>query len=200
MSLNKKQKYAKRAIDLGLSVLGLIFLWPFLLVLILITSLNTNSFGLIAQTRIGKDAKPFKLLKFKTMKDTLEETDFITTSNDPRITNFGQFLRKTKLDELPQLWNVLVGEMSFVGPRPDVSGYADQLQGEDRIILSVRPGITGPASLAYRNEEDLLTQQKYPKQYNDEVIWPKKVNINKAYVENYSFKKDIHYILQTMFG
>ncbi|RRO12125.1 sugar transferase [Flavobacteriaceae bacterium 14752] len=200
MSIFLNQRLLKRLFDFLLAILGLVCFLPVLLLLLVITSINTNSFGLIAQTRIGKDAKPFKLLKFKTMKDTQEISHHITTSNDPRITTFGRFLRKTKLDELPQLWNVLLGDMSLVGPRPDVPGYADQLQGEDRIILSVRPGITGPASLAFRNEENILTQQKHPKQYNDEVIWPKKVEINKAYVNNYSFKKDMHYILQTIFG
>ncbi|WP_371815907.1 sugar transferase [Flavobacterium sp. CS20] len=200
MSLNSKQKFVKRAIDLGLSVLGLIVLYPFFLVLFIFTSLDTNSFGLIAQTRIGKGAKPFKLLKFKTMRDTDQPQNYITTLNDPRITKFGRFLRKTKLDEIPQLWNVLIGDMSLVSPRPDVPGYADQLQGQDRIILSVRPGITYPASLTFRNEEEILAQQKHPKQYNDEVICTKKVKINKAYVENYSFLNDIKIIVKTIFG
>lgn len=134
------------------------------------------------------------------MKRSDENSNFITTSNDSRLTNMGRFLRKTKLDELPQLWNVLVGEMSFVGPRPDVQGYADQLKGEDRIILSVKPGITGPASLAYKNEEELLAQQNNPKAYNDTVIWPDKVRLNKIYVEHYNLKKDIYYIFKTVFG
>ena len=129
-----------------------------------------------------------------------EDITFITTSKDPRITKFGHFLRKTKLDELPQLWNVLIGQMSFVGPRPDVPGYADQLEGDDKIILSVKPGITGPASLAFKDEEELLAQKDNPKQYNDEVIWPQKVKINKDYIRNYSFKNDIKYIIETVFG
>jgi lipopolysaccharide/colanic/teichoic acid biosynthesis glycosyltransferase len=127
------------------------------------------------------------------------ELGSVTSSNDSRITAYGRMLRKFKLDELPQLWNVLVGDMSFVGPRPDVSGYADLLTGEERLILSVRPGITGPASLEYRNEELLLSRVADPQSYNDMVIWPHKVEINTRYVQNYSFKKDIYYILQTIF-
>jgi lipopolysaccharide/colanic/teichoic acid biosynthesis glycosyltransferase len=124
----------------------------------------------------------------------------VTTGVDKRVTPIGRILRKYKLDELPQLWNVFTGTMSFVGPRPDVSGYADKLTGEDRIILSVRPGITGPASLRFRNEEELLAKVDNPQQYNDEVIWPRKVTINREYVEHYSFIKDILYIFATVFG
>lgn len=123
----------------------------------------------------------------------------VTTDTDPRITRLGRFFRKTKLDELPQLIHVLLGQMSFVGPRPDVPGFADNLSGDDRIILSVRPGITGPATLKYRNEESILAGQDDPERYNDEVIFPDKVRLNKEYVENYSFRKDIKYIWQTIF-
>jgi lipopolysaccharide/colanic/teichoic acid biosynthesis glycosyltransferase len=125
----------------------------------------------------------------------------ITQTHDPRITKSGAFFRKMKLDELPQLWNVLVGDMSFVGPRPDVPGYADQLPKETQaILLSVRPGITGPASLAFRNEEDLLATQENPKQYNDEVIYPEKVRINLDYIAKWTFMGDIKYIWQTILG
>ncbi len=199
MSLKPEQVFVKRLLDIILSLFGLILSFPFLVLLLIMTSLDTRSFGLIAQTRIGRFAQPFKLLKFKTMRDTLELQDYITTINDPRITKFGRILRKTKLDELPQLWNVLIGDMSFVGPRPDVPGYADQLQDEDKIILSVRPGITGPASLAFKNEEEVLAQQKTPKQYNDQIIWPKKIEINKAYIKNYSLRNDVKIILETIF-
>ena len=199
MPLKPQQKFLKRMLDIILALIGLILSILFLLPLLIIASVDTKSFGLIAQTRIGRYGKPFKLLKFKTMRDTKQPQNYITTINDPRITKFGRLLRKTKLDELPQLWNVLKGDMSFVGPRPDVPGYADQLQGKDRIILSVRPGITGPASLAYKDEEEILAQKQNPKQFNDEVIWPEKVRINKAYIEKYSFSKDINYILKTIF-
>ena len=124
----------------------------------------------------------------------------VTISGDSRITVSGTFFRKWKIDELPQLVNILLGQMSFVGPRPDVPGYANKLQGDDRIVLSVRPGITGPAQLTYRNEEDILSDQIDVVRYNDEVIWPDKVKINKDYVKNYSFLKDIYYIWKTIVG
>ena len=133
------------------------------------------------------------------MMDSATDKNTITSSNDHRIYPFGKFLRRYKLDELPQLWNVLIGDMSFVGPRPDVSGYADELSGEDRIVLSVRPGITGPASIYFKNEEELLAGIDDIKRYNDEVIWPRKVELNRQYIENYSFIKDIKYIFITIF-
>lgn len=200
MSLTKSQKILKRLLDISLSLFGLILSFLFLGVLLILSSIDTKSLGILSQNRIGQFGKTFRLLKFKTMRDTNQPQNYITTINDPRITKFGRFLRKTKLDELPQLWNVLIGDMSFVGPRPDVPGYADKLQGEDRIILEVKPGITGPASLAFKNEEELLAKQQNPKIYNDEVIWPEKVNINKAYIKNYRFKKDIKIIVKTIFG
>ena len=134
------------------------------------------------------------------MRDIPEFNSNVTTDRDPRITKIGRFFRKTKIDELPQLINVLKGDMSFVGPRPDVPGYADRLQGEDRIILSVKPGITGPATLKYKNEEEILAKVDNPEKYNDEVIWPDKVRINKEYIKNWSLKRDIIYILKTIFG
>jgi len=124
----------------------------------------------------------------------------VTTKDDKRITRSGAFFRKTKIDELPQLFNVLFGTMSFVGPRPDVPGFADTLEGEDRVILTLRPGITGPASLKYKDEEALLAKQKDPESYNREVIWPDKVKINKAYIKDWTFKKDIEYLIKTVLG
>ncbi len=123
----------------------------------------------------------------------------VTTGADPRITCSGRFFRRTKIDELPQLINVLKGEMSFVGPRPDVPGFADSLQGDDRLILSVRPGITGPATLHFRDEEVLLAQQSDPERFNREVIYPEKVRLNRQYVENYRFIDDLKFIWQTIF-
>jgi lipopolysaccharide/colanic/teichoic acid biosynthesis glycosyltransferase len=124
----------------------------------------------------------------------------ITKRGDPRITKLGAFFRKYKVDELPQLWNVLLGEMSFVGPRPDVPGYADKLDGEQRKVLQLKPGITGPATLKYRNEEELLSEADDPIKYNDEIIFPDKVKINIEYMETWSFSKDIKYILETTIG
>lgn len=125
-------------------------------------------------------------------------TTTVTAFNDVRITNFGRFIRRFKIDEIPQIVNIIKGDMSFVGPRPDVPGYADLLQGDDKIILSVRPGITGPAQLAYRYEEQILGAQINPLRFNDEVIWPDKVRINKEYVRNRTFVKDFCYMLKTV--
>ena len=150
------------------------------------------------QRRIGKDGQPFRICKFRTMKDQAEG-DSVTTADDPRVTRMGHWLRHSKVDCLTELVNVLIGQMSFVGPRPDVPGYADQLQGDDRRILQLRPGITGPASIKYRNEEELLAQQADPKTYNDTVIWPDKVRINLKYLENWSFFGDIKLIFKTIF-
>jgi len=140
------------------------------------------------------------LVKIKTMKPVSGIHTHVTQAGDPRITLSGNFLRKTKIDELPQLFNVLIGQMSFVGPRPDLEGYADQLQGDQRIILSIRPGITGPASIKYRDEEVLLSQQENPEQYNQQVIWSDKVKVNMQYVKNWSLLSDIRYIYQTIVG
>ena len=123
----------------------------------------------------------------------------VTCCNDPRITISGAFFRRTKIDELPQLWNIFMGNMSFVGPRPDVPGFADKLQGEERAILSIRPGITSPATLKYKNEEKLLAKQSNPEKFNCEVIWPDKVAINLEYIQNWSLGNDLKYILQTVF-
>ena len=198
--LSKKDKIVKRVFDLIVSFLGLLCLGWLIFIAWIIASLETKSNGLFIQKRIGEGGKPFNVYKIKTMKfiDGIDTT--ITTSKDSRITKSGAFFRKTKIDELPQLFNVFIGNMSFVGPRPDVEGYADKLEGEDRVILSVKPAITGPASLKYKNEEEILSKQKDPKLYNDEVIWVDKIAINKRYIKNWSLKKDIEYIIKTMIG
>ena len=197
-SLHPGQRMMKRTLDFSLSFFGLLLFLPIIMVAWLIAAIDTRSNGLYAQSRIGRYGVPFRLLKIKTMVQVEGLDTTITTANDLRITRSGRFFRKTKIDELPQLWNVLVGEMSFVGPRPDVPGYADRLEGEDRLILSVRPGITGPATLKYRNEEELLAQQEDPRRYNDEIIWPDKVRINLEYIRNYSFRKEFFYIWKSV--
>jgi len=198
--LNRSQQLKKRIFDILLSFIGILLTWWIVLAAWVIASIETRSNGLFLQKRIGKEGKPFYVFKIKTMKTSKEPGTTVTTSHDSRITRSGAFFRKTKIDELPQLFNVLLGQMSFVGPRPDVPGFADRLEGDDRIILSVRPGITGPASLKYRNEEVLLAKQKDPERYNREVVWPDKVRINKNYVESWSFKKDIDYLVRTITG
>jgi len=190
----------KRIFDILFSSLGIMATWWLMLLAWIIATIETRSNGLFIQKRIGKEGKPFFVFKIKTMKSIQGIDTTVTTNRDNRITKSGVFFRNTKIDELPQLLNVFWGSMSFVGPRPDVSGFADKLKGEDRIILTIRPGITGPASLKYKNEEDILGKQKNPEAYNNEVIWPDKVEINKNYIKQWSFKKDIIYIIKTVLG
>lgn len=152
------------------------------------------------QKRVGQYGRFFTMYKFRTMTVVKEKNISVAAAETSRITPLGRKLRKYKLDELPELWNVLKGDMSFVGPRPDVPGYADKLMGKDRDILMLRPGITGPASLKYRNEEELLASVDNPVDYNDNVIYPDKVRLNLYYKEHYSFLKDIQIILCTVLG
>ncbi len=189
---------SKRLFDIIFSALGLTVLCiPFLFVALIIKATSPGPV-FFRQRRVGRKGKLFTIVKFRTMYAGSESGGSITTSRDGRITPIGRFLRACKFDEFPQLWNVLIGRMSFVGPRPDVPGYADRLVGSDRRILELRPGITGPASLYFRNEEDLLAAQADPKSYNDSVVWPKKVELNRAYLENWSFLRDMGYILITI--
>ncbi|WP_396153368.1 sugar transferase [Flavobacterium sp.] len=160
----------------------------FLLLVIAITAIDTQSNGFFTQKRIGQYGKSFLIYKLRTLHPKTNKTSF-----------WGRMLRKTKLDELPQLLNILKGEMTFVGPRPDVAGYADKLEGADRIILNLKPGITGLASLKYRNEEHILAQQPNPQLYNDEVIWPDKVRINKWYAQNRTISMDLQILFYTLF-
>ncbi|MCH5174058.1 MAG: sugar transferase [Bacteroidales bacterium] len=185
--------------DRTVSFIGLLVLWPLLMVIgICIRLRMPDGPILFRQQRVGRHGRLFTLVKFRTMTVN-HGGSYISVAGESRITPLGAFLRKYKLDELPELWNVLKGDMSFVGPRPDVPGYADRLSGEERRILEVRPGITGPATLKYRNEEELLAAQADPAAYNDEVIWPDKVRMNMKYAENHSFIDDIRIILQTLF-
>ena len=154
---------------------------------------------LFCQNRTGRFGRPFKLYKFRTMIVD-HDGSTISVSGEKRITPLGAKLRRTKLDELPELWNVLKGDMSFVGPRPDMPVYENKLTGEERKLLELTPGITGPATLKYANEEDLLATVDDPQKYNDEVIWPDKVRINLEYYYSRSFFGDISIILRTIFG
>ena len=197
---NSTERIKKRSFDIILSLIGIGLLWWLIILAWIIASLETRSNGIFMQKRIGREGKPFDVLKIKSMKPIVGVDTTVTTSGDSRITKSGLFFRKTKIDELPQLLNVLFGSMGFVGPRPDVPGFADRLEGEDRVILTIRPGITGPASLKYKDEEEILAKEKDPERYNREVIWPDKVAINKAYIKHWSLKKDIHYIIKTVTG
>ena len=192
--------WTKWLFDRIVSLVGLIILSPVLLVVaILIRVKMPDGPVLFKQERVGKGGKPFTIYKFRSMS-VAHGGATISVAGESRITPLGAKLRRYKLDELPQLWNVFIGDMSFVGPRPDVPGYADKLVGEDRVILKLRPGITGPASLKYRDEETLLATVEDPIRYNDEVIFPDKVRINKEYYYNWSFWQDIRYIVRTVCG
>ena len=190
----------KHIFDIAISFLGLLFLWPILLIVAILVRIKMPGGPVIfRQQRVGKDGKIFTMYKFRSMIVNHSGSS-ISVAGENRITPLGQKLRKYKIDELPELWNILKGDMSFVGPRPDVPGYADKLQGEDRDILKLRPGITGPASLKYRNEEELLATVENPQEYNDTVIYPDKVRLNLYYLRNYSFVKDLQMICCTILG
>lgn len=211
----------KYIFDRVVSLLGLLILWPVLLIVaILIKVKMPGGPAFFVQKRVGKDGKLFKCHKFRTMT-VKHNGSTVSVAGDSRITPFGAKLRHWKLDELPGLWDVLIGNMSFVGPRPDVPGYADKLQGDDRDVLKLRPGITGPATLKYRLEDEMLadvrrlmsegkclpqeqidnmTDQELAIWYNDHVIYPDKVRLNCYYYHHYSFIKDIQMIFCTVFG
>ena len=186
--------------DRVVSFCGLLFFWPILAVVAVLIRIKMPGGPIIfKQQRVGRNGKLFTMYKFRSMK-VAHSGSSISVAGESRITPLGAVLRKYKLDELPELWNVLIGDMSFVGPRPDVPGYADLLKGRDRDILKLRPGITGPASLKYRNEEQILAQVEDPVKYNDEVIFPDKVRINLYYLENQSLWMDIKLIVCTILG
>lgn len=200
--------------DRVMALIGLLVLWPILLVVAILIKIKMPGGPVIfKQKRVGKDGKLFTCHKFRTM--TMKHSgSTVSVAGDNRITPLGTKLRHYKLDELPGLWDVLVGNMSFVGPRPDVPGYADQLRGESREVLKLRPGITGPATLKYRLEDEMISEyvskrqqegdtrpiQEIAEEYNDKTIYPDKVRINLYYLRNYSFVKDIQMIFCTVLG
>lgn len=200
--------------DRVVAFVGLCFLWPVLLIVaIMIKVKMPGGPAFFCQRRVGKDGKLFTCHKFRTMTVN-HNGSTVSVAGDSRITPFGAKLRHYKIDELPELWDVLIGNMSFVGPRPDVEGYADQLKGDDRIILKLRPGITGAGTLKYRLEDEMISAyvsecqaagdtrdaQVIAVEYNDTVIYPDKVRLNKYYYEHYSFIKDIQMIFATVLG
>ena len=195
--ITTRQRIIKRLFDIGVSFLGLSFTWPLILVGWVAATVSTRANGLFMQKRVGQHGKLFHVYKLRSMRDVAGVTTTVTSDTDMRVTRVGRILRKLKIDELPQLVNVLMGQMSLVGPRPDVPGYADLLQGEERIVLTVRPGITGPATIAFRREEEILAGVDDPETYNTEVIWPEKVRLNCEYVKKYTFFKDLKYLVQT---
>lgn len=200
--------------DRVVAFVGLCFLWPVLLIVAIMVKVKMpGGPAFFVQKRVGRNGKLFNCHKFRSM--TVKHSgSTVSVAGDSRITPFGATLRHYKLDELPGLWDVLIGKMSFVGPRPDVPGYADMLQGEDRDVLKLLPGITGPATLKYRLEDELIADyvskrqaegdsrptQEIAKEYNDTVIYPDKVRLNCYYYRHYSFLKDIEMILATVLG
>ena len=212
--------------DRAVSFVGLLLLWPLLLIVAVLVKIRMpGGPAFFVQKRVGKDGKLFKCHKFRTMipgsnsegrnaKKGDKAWSTVSVAGDNRITPLGAKLRHYKLDELPGLWDVLVGNMSFVGPRPDVPGYADKLTGDDRDVLKLRPGITGPATLKYRLEDEMIAEyvtkqqaagdsrpmQEIAVEYNDKVIYPDKVRLNCYYYRHYSFAKDWQMILCTVFG
>jgi lipopolysaccharide/colanic/teichoic acid biosynthesis glycosyltransferase len=194
------QAAVKRSFDILVSGTGLIVLGWLIFICYLAASVDCRASGFFLQQRIGRFGRPFSVIKLRTMRDHSNISTTVTSADDPRITSLGRFFRRYKLDELPQLINVFFGQMSLVGPRPDVPGFADQLEGDDRIMLNVRPGITGPATLRFRDEEELLLGVENAEQYNREVIFPEKVRLNREYIENYSLRDDLRYIFVTLFG
>ena len=189
----------KRLIDIFFSLFGLIILSPLLFSLFVLIKITSEGPGFFIQDRVGKDGRLFRMIKLRTMFIIQDSASSISIKGDPRITKIGIFMRRYKLDELPELINVLLGHMSLVGPRPDVSGYADRLFGKNRDILKIRPGITGLASLKYFNEEEILSRHDNPQLYNDQVIYPDKVRINLDYYNNQSIWLDIKIIFATIF-
>ena len=189
----------KRLFDLTASLIGIIVLFPVFIIVSDLVKISSEGPVFFVQKRIGKNGKVFQMIKFRSMTVIQSSDSTISIKGDLRITKTGAFLRKYKLDELPELLNVLKGEMSIVGPRPDVSGYADKLEGEDVLILELRPGITGSASLKYANEEEILALQEDPFRYNDEVIYPDKVKLNLDYYYNNNLWIDIKIIFATVF-
>ena len=200
--------------DRIVALIGLLFLWPLLIVVAVLVKIKMPDGSVIfTQKRVGKDGKLFTCHKFRSMA-VKHNGSTVSVAGDARITPLGAILRHYKIDELPGLWDVMIGNMSFVGPRPDVPGYADKLEGDDRVVLKLRPGITGPATLKYRLEDEMISDyvakkqkegdtrpvQKIAEEYNDKFIYPDKVRINKYYYEHYSFIKDIQIIICTVLG
>lgn len=206
--------WLKFIFDRFVSFIGLLFLWPVLVVVaILIKVKMPGGPVFFVQDRVGLGGKLFKCHKFRTMT-VKHNGSTVSVAGDSRITPLGAKLRHWKLDELPGLWDVLIGKMSFVGPRPDVPGYADKLMGDDRDVLKLRPGITGPATLKYRLEDEMIAEyvasrqaegdyrssQEIAVEYNDKIIYPDKVRLNCYYYRHYSFLKDIQMIFCTVLG
>lgn len=199
-ALSTRQRGVKRAFDLVVAGAALVATAPVIAVAWVLATLDTRQNGLFRHERVGRDGELFEVLKIRTMRGSGGSS--VTAAGDARLTRLGSALRRLKIDELPQLINVVRGDMSLVGPRPDVPGFADRLAGGDRILLTVRPGITGPAAVAYRHEEELIAAAAAEgtdmEAYSREVLWPAKVALNRAYIEDWSLRADLHWIVATV--
>lgn len=198
--LTRSQNILKRLTDIVLAIVGLVLFGWLAMLAMVIAWVETGRCGLFTQKRVGRDGRLFSIYKIRTMFNNSDYETTVTTEADPRITSSGRLFRRTKIDELPQLLNVLVGDMSIVGPRPDVPELAAQLAHIAPLVLSVRPGITGPATLKYRCEEQLLADETNPEWVNNEVIFSDKILLNEAYVANYEWLQDFKYMWQTVIG
>ena len=192
-------RHGKRTLDLFSSVIGLLTLWPLLAIIACYIKFATSGPVLYRQTRVGQDGHQFQILKFRSMVVDASSRGFgVTVAGDSRVTRVGRFLRRYKLDELPQLWNVFCGDMSLVGPRPELPIYVAGYTSEQRLVLSARPGITDPASLAYRHEEELLAGHKDPEEYYRSNVLPDKLARGLSYIQQISLKNDLRIIMQTL--
>lgn len=191
------QRAGKRILDVSCAIAGLILLVPFFLIVAVLLKLTSSRSVLFRQPRVGRKGRIFLLMKFRSMCGAGESSPLITVASDPRITPVGAILRKFKIDELPQLWNVLKGEMSLVGPRPEVERYVAEYTHQQRRVLEVRPGITDPAAIAYRHEEKLLSRHPDPEGFYRTIVLPHKLFLNLEYIENISFRRDVSLILKT---
>ncbi len=196
--MRKSWAIPKRLFDFCAATAGLILLAPVLFAIALLVRATSPGPALFVQERVGRHGRLFRCAKFRTMRMGAAAQGSVTTATDARVTPLGRWLRRWKLDELPQLWNVAAGRMSFVGPRPDVPGYADRLAGADRKILELRPGITGPATLLFRDEERWLALARNPQAFNDAAVYPEKVRLNREYLETGDFWRDLGYVLATV--
>jgi lipopolysaccharide/colanic/teichoic acid biosynthesis glycosyltransferase len=192
------KRFGKRALDVASALGGLMILAVPIGVIGLCVRLTSSGPALFRQKRVGQGGKIFVVRKFRTMTVDHPKSSTVTVRGDPQITGFGKLMRRFKLDEFPQLWNVLMGEMSLVGPRPDVPGYYDRLRGGDRRVLGLKPGITGPSTVKYADEEEILARHKDPKAFNDTVIFPDKVRINLEYLDLCGFWTDILWLRKTL--
>jgi len=189
--------FFKEVLDKVISALSLIILFPLMIILGIMVTFSSAGPVIFKQQRVGKNGRLFNIFKFRTMYHHISKNSF-SIKGDPRITPVGSFLRKWKMDELPELWNVLKGDMSLVGPRPYIPEMASRLTENEKKVLKFKPGMTGPASLKYINEEEILADVEDPVRYNNEVIFPDKVKINLDYFDNWNFGKDIRILWYTL--